>query len=125
MAPLRLSFDGSIFVLRIALFDFLGPQLAAFDTLTDFARLRDVISFSLLVLGIGVRVVQLVCRRIHQNRLLSDRWVFGQGRFAICCLTTLESRQIPSRPHPAEEAGLALLLGEVVQQKLLEVNVSS
>ena len=124
LAPLRLSFWGSsISIFWIRLFGLLGPKLAAFDTFTDFARRGDVLSFSEFVLRIGVLVVQLVCRRIHQNRLFAERWMFSEGRFAMSW-NTLESWQITSWPHPTEEAGLALLLGKMIQQKLLEVNVS-
>ena len=49
--------------------------------------------------------------------------MFSEGRFAMSW-NTLESWQITSLPHPTEEAGLALLLGKMIQQKLLEVNVS-
>lgn len=115
MAPLRLGFGSSILVLQSGLFDFLGLELAPFDTFADFARLGDVVGLSVLVVGICLLVVQLVGRRVHQDRLFAERRMFGEGWFAVARSATLESGQIVVWPRGAEEVGLALLLRKVIQ----------
>ena len=122
-APLGLGFGGRILVSQVRLFDFLGPQFAAFDTFADLARLRDVVGLPLLVLRVRVLVVHLVRGRIHQNCLFGDRGMFGQGRFTIRRRPILKRRQVTRWPHPSRDVVVALLLGKVIEQKLLQVDV--